>query len=81
MAEAVNPRPAGGPPARRRARRATLMASLENATDGRQVLAAAAQYYRSTFAREDDATVQRVARKLIELTDREAGENHDDAAG
>jgi hypothetical protein len=68
-------RAAGGPRARRRNRRQKLEAALREAKNSRQVLAAAAQYFRSTFIREDEQTVQRVTRLLIELTDREAGEN------
>ncbi len=80
MAKDLTGRSPGGPPARRAARRARLIEDLENAGNGRDVLAAAARYFRSSFARADDATIQRMARQVIELTDREVGVKHDDAA-
>lgn len=72
MAEVVT-RP-GGHTGRRANRRKTLEDALLNARNGRQVLAAASQYFRSTFARADDETIKRMARQLIDMTDREAGE-------
>lgn len=62
------------PPGRLRNRRRALELALAEATTGRQVLAAAAQYFRSTFILADPETIERVSRQLIEMTDREAGE-------
>lgn len=59
---------------RRTNRRRVLDEALRRARNGREVLAAASQYFRSTFAREDDQTIMRMARELIDMTDREAGE-------
>lgn len=64
----------GGHTGRRTNRRKALEDALREARNGREVLAAASQYFRSTFAREDDQTIKRVARQLIDMTDREAGE-------
>jgi hypothetical protein len=70
----------GGLTGRRANRRKALDQALLEARTGRQVLAAAAQFFRSTFVRADDETIRRVAMRLIEMTEREAGENRDDAA-
>ncbi len=70
----------GGLTGRRANRRRALEKALHEARNGRQVLAAAADFFRSTFARADDETIRRVAMRLIEMTEREAGENRDGAA-
>lgn len=66
---------AGGFPGRRRNRRRALDKALAQARTPRDVLAAAAAYFRSALARVDEETAKRVARQLIEMTDREAGDN------
>lgn len=81
MAEDLTRRPRLKPLARWENRRARLVQDLEGAGNGRAVLAAVARYFRSSFARADDATIERVARAVIELTDREVGVNHDRTAG
>jgi len=80
VATEMTKRPAGGAASRRRGRQARLLKDLEEAGNGREILAAVARYYRATFARADDNTVERVARELIELTDREAGVTDERAA-
>lgn len=70
---------AGDPPGRRRNRRQALEKNLKNARTPQQVLAAAAAYFRSVFAflettDEDRERAKYLARQLIELTDREAGD-------
>lgn len=80
MAADLTRRPRIKPLARAENRRARLIEDLRKAGTGRDVLAAATRYFRSSFARADDATIERVARAVIELTDREVGVNHDRAA-
>jgi hypothetical protein len=71
---------AGDLPGRQRNRRKTLERSMAQAETPAQVLAAAAAYFRSAFSwlqphRETDQELaKRLARELIQLTDREAGE-------
>jgi hypothetical protein len=80
VAEDLTRRPRIKPLARRENRRARLIEDLEKAGNGRDVLAAATRYFRSSFARADDATIERMARAVIDLTDREVGVNRDGAA-
>lgn len=65
---------AGDFPGRRRNRRKALDRALEQAQTPRDVIAAAAAYFRSVFVRADAETAKRVARELIDMTEREAGE-------
>jgi hypothetical protein len=67
---------------RHRNRRQALEQVLHDDTTstGPQILAAAADYFRSVFHRVDAATALRVSRELINLTDREAGHPHDGTA-
>ncbi len=73
MAEVI--RPGGVPPGRHRNRRRALEMAMSRARTGPEVLATAAAYFRSVFIRADDETIARVSKKLIEMTDREAGED------
>lgn len=70
---------AAGPAGRRRNRRQALEKAMGKARTPRQVLAAAAAYFRSAFAHvEDPDTAKRLARQLIEMTDRESGVSTDE---
>lgn len=62
------------PEGRRLNRRGSLERALKKASTGPDILAAAADYFRSVFHRVPAAKALEVSRKLIEMTDQEAGE-------